>query len=309
MISHLLALTLLAPLQVPPEPAPLVMDTVPLVPLWERNHGLPPMRWSVALSESARQEATDRQVPIILWVLRDKDPASEAWASQKILDKKYIETLEQETVPAVAWLPALDGSKHTEERVRNDIDAEPHIRCPRLRSCRCKQHIDNEDLLKGFDIPDLLPAAFVVDPDAESLRQLAPELPFQDVDKLKLHFEASRNPERATRLHLEFMEIHLQRAEKYFAEAEYAKGSRELVAAKRNLHRFGPRLHARWDEVCKPYLGYGKRMLYRAKQMGRIDPTRRIQLLRSITEELSGLPPGDTALALLRRDLRLPRKD
>lgn len=309
MFPYLLVLTLLSAVQGDPVPQQVVDEPASLVPTWEQTHGVPPIRWTGNRIDAARQEAEDRQVPILLWILRDKEPASEAWASQKILDKSYIELLEQETVPAIVWLAGKDGIRHSEERVRDSRDAKPRWRCPLLRTCRCEDHNDSEKLLKGIDIPDLLPAAFFISHQGELIGQLAQEVPFQDTEDLKKALNARAAPVRATRLNLQFIEIHLERADKHFTDGEHTKGSRELVRAKRILDKFGPRLHTRWEQSCRPYLGYGKQMLLRARKIGRIDPARRIKLLLSISEELSGLPPGDTAVAMLKRDLRIPRKD
>ena len=94
MRALLLALTLFIPPQVPPATHPEIDRSAPLVPLWERTHGLPPMHWSADLDSAAPQESEDRQVPILVWVLRDKDPASEAWIAQKIFDKKKLVSVE-----------------------------------------------------------------------------------------------------------------------------------------------------------------------------------------------------------------------
>lgn len=307
MYSLLLALTLLTPIQGDPIAQEKLDDSAPLVPLWEQSRGVPSIRWAGDKLEEARQEASDRNVPILLWILRDGEAASEAWAAQKILDETYLKVLEDETVPAVVWLPATDETRHQEERVRDSKEAQPRWRCPLLRICRCSEHTGSEKLLQGIEIPGLLPAAFFFSGEGEVLDQLPKEIPFTDTDSLLDFLIEKRAPARATRLNLEFFQIHIERASNDYENGDYKKGSAELVAAKRYLGKLGPRMETSWDDACRPYLGYGKRMLRRAKHIGRIDPGKRITLLKSIAQMLAGLPPGDTAGHLLRRDLT-PRK-
>ncbi|HIC21809.1 MAG TPA: hypothetical protein EYO84_00165 [Planctomycetes bacterium] len=307
MYSLLLALTLLTPIQGEPIAQEKLDDPAPLVPLWEQSRGVPPIRWAGDRLVEAQQEARDRRVAILLWILRDGEPASEAWASNRILDQNYLKVLEEESVPAIVWLPALDGTRHQEERIRDSEEAKPRWRCPVLRNCRCEEHTGSEMLLQGVELPELLPAALFFSGDGELLGQLDKEIPFQDTESLLEALIEKRAPSRATRLNLEFFEIHLERASKHYENGEYARGSAELVAAKRYFEKLGPRMKTRWDETCRPYLGYGTRLLNRAKQIGRVDRSRRINLLRIIAKELAGLPPGQTAALLLKRDLT-PRK-
>jgi hypothetical protein len=280
-------------------------DSVPLTPLWERTRGVPAIDWLGDRFAVAEQEAEDRQVNILLLVLRDGDPASEAWGSQKMLDRDFIDILENETVPAIVWLPAKSGQKHQSEQVRDSKDSDPRWRCPRLKLVDCDEHTGSEKLLEKISIPDLLPAAFLFSPAGELIEQIKKEVPFQDSKELLKVLKQQRSPERATRTNLKFFKIHMKRASEYFGNGQHTLGRRELVVARYSLDKFGPRITEVWNQTARPYLGYGKQLLRRAKQIGRQDPNRRIILLRTVAEELAGLAPGQTAESLLIREKRL----
>jgi glycerol uptake facilitator-like aquaporin len=79
----------------------------PLIPLWEQQKGVPAIRWAGSHLDEARQEAQDRRVPILLWVIRDGDSASQSWVDQRLIDPDFISTLEKESVPAIVCLEAL----------------------------------------------------------------------------------------------------------------------------------------------------------------------------------------------------------
>ena len=281
------------------DPAPVVKPA-PLVPLWEQQRGIPPIRWVGDRIAEARQEALDRRVPILLWVLRDGDPASEAWGNQRLIDPDFISTLEKETVPAIVWLESREGKRHGEERIRDSEESPPRIRCPFLRGCRCQQHIGSEKLLEGIELPELLPAALVLGPDGK-LSALPEKVPFQGTESLIHALAEHRKGPRSTRLNLEFIEIRLERAVSNFAIREMKNGAAELSEIERQLHRFGPRIRQRWLVACQPYLAYGNQMLRQAKKMRSSDPVRRLLMLKRIVQELGGLPPGKKARLLIEQ--------
>ncbi|MGE4618491.1 MAG: hypothetical protein AAEJ04_01635 [Planctomycetota bacterium] len=283
----------------------LTDDSVPLTPLWERTRGVPEIEWLGDRFIEAQREAEDRQVNILLWVLRDEDPASEGWASQRLLDRDFLRVLENETVPAIVWLPARSGQKHSSEQIRDSKESKPRWRCPRLKIVNCSEHTGSEKLLENITIPELLPAAFLLSPTGELIKQIKKEVPFQDYKALSKALKEQQSANRATRTNLNFFKIHIKRASDYFENGEFSLGSRELVAAKRTLSKFGPRVSEEWNQAARPYLGYGTRLLLRAKQIGRVDASRRIVLLRTIAEELAGLAPGQTAASLLKREQKL----
>ncbi len=281
------------------DPAPAVKPA-PLVSPWEQQRGIPPIRWVGDRIVEARQEARDRRVPILLWVLRDGDPASEAWGNQRLIDPEFISTLEKESVPAIVWLKSKDGTRHGEEQVRDSEESPPRFRCPLLRGCRCLQHLGSEKLLEGIDLPDLLPAAFLLDPDGK-VSALSEKVPFQGTEELILALAEHQKGPRSTRLNLEFIEIRLERAVSNFTQRETKNGAAELSEIERQLHRFGPRVRQQWLEACQPYLAYGNQMLRQAKKMRATNPARRLFMLKKIAEELGGLPPGKKAMLLLEQ--------
>ncbi len=281
------------------DPTPAVKPA-PLVSLLERQRGIPPIRWVGDRIVEARQEAQDRRVPILMWVLRDGDPASEAWGNQRLIDPDFISTLEKETVPAIIWLAAKDGTRHGEEQVRDSEKSTPRIRCPFLRGCRCQQHIGSEKLLDGIELPDLLPAAFLLDPDGK-VSVLSEKVPFQGTEGLIDALAEHRKGPRSTRLNLEFIEIRLARAVSNYTQREMKNGAAELSEIERQLHRFGPRIRQRWLVACQPYLAYGNQMLREAKKMRSSDPVRRLLMLKRIAQELGGLAPGKKAMLLIEQ--------
>jgi len=272
----------------------------PLTPLHERHNGVPAIRWAGGQIDEAMQEAEDRKVPLLLWVLRDGDPASEAWAQQRILDPQFISTMIDESVPAIVWLPAKDGTRHTSERVRDSKEKAPRIRCPQLLTCDCQQHLASEVLLEKIEVPDLLPAAFLITAKGE-VTKLADEIPFQGAIELGIAVREIDGTERSTRLQLEFIEIRLERAVSRFKKREIKLGRAEVVEIQRQLPKFGPRIHRLHEAAARPYLAYGKQMLRQAKILRRTDPARGLLMLRRIVEDLEGLPPATTANALIRK--------
>ncbi len=272
----------------------------PLTPLHERHNGVPDIRWAGGQIDEALQEAEDRKVSVLLWVLRDGDPASEAWVQQRILDPQFISTLVDESVPAIVWLPAKDGTRHTPEQVRDSKEEAPRIRCPRLLTCDCQQHLASEVLLDKIDVPDLLPAAILISPKGE-VTKLADEIPFQGASELSIAMREINGTERATRLNLEYIEIRLERAVSRFKAREIKLGRAEVVEVQRLLPIFGPRIHQLHEAAVRPYLAYGKQMLRQAKILRRTDPGRGLLMLRRIVEDLEGLPPATTAKTLIRK--------
>ncbi|MBT7640846.1 MAG: hypothetical protein HN598_10230 [Planctomycetes bacterium] len=266
----------------------------PLIPLWEQQKGVPAIRWAGSHLDEARQEAQDRRVPILLWVIRDGDSASQSWVDQRLIDPDFISTLEKESVPAIVCLEAIDGQRHSPERVRDDEKSPPRTRCPHLRSCSCQGHLGSEPLLKGIELPHLFPAAFLISSSGK-ITAVPPEIPFQGTDRLILYLSGQRQGKRSTRLNLDFLKIRLERARTCFESRQIKFGRLELVYIESQLDMFGPQIRSKWEKACQPYLAYGKQMLRQAKLIGRTDANRRLLMLKRLVQELEGLPPATTA--------------
>ncbi len=266
----------------------------PLIPQWEQQRGVPPIRWAGSRLDEAHQEAQDRRVPILLWVIRDGDPASQSWADQRLIDPNFISTLERETVPAIVCLAAIDGQRHSQQLVRDDEQSPPRSRCPHLRSSSCQEHLGSETLLKDIELPRLFPAAFLISSSGK-VTAVPQEIPFQGTEELVLYLSGQRQGKRSTRLNLEYLKIRLERARTCFESTEIRSGRMALVHVESQLDQFGPQIRSEWEMVSQPYLAYGKQMLRQAKQIGRTDAKRRLLMLRRLVQELEGLPPATTA--------------
>jgi len=275
------------------DPAPVVKPA-PLIPLWEQQRGVPPIRWAGNRLDEARQEAQDRRVPILLWVIRDGDSASQSWVDQRLIDPDFISTLERESVPAIVCLKATDGPRHSPERIRDDEKSPPRSRCPLLRSCSCQGHLGSEPLLKDIELPHLFPAAFLISSSGK-VTAVPQEIPFQGTEGLILYLSGQQQGKRSTRLNLKFLKIRLERARTCFESREIKLGRLELVHIESQLDQFGPQIRSDWKKACQPYLAYGKQLLRQAKRIGRTDANRRLLMLKRLVQELEGLPPATTA--------------
>ncbi|MDE0960025.1 MAG: hypothetical protein OSB09_04525 [Planctomycetota bacterium] len=274
----------------------------PLIPLLEQHKGMPPIRWAGSRLDEARQEAVDRRVPILLWVIRDGDPSSQAWADQRLRDPEFILTLEKETVPALVCLAAADGQRHSQERIRDTKESPARSRCPVLRNCNCEGHLGSEPLLENLEIPKLLPAAFLISFSGE-VTAVPQEIPFQGTVGLAIYLAEKQQGERSTRLNLEFLKIRLERAKSCFERREIRIGRLELVHIESQLDQFGSRIRSKWEIACQPYLAYGNQMLIEAKRIGRKDFQRRLMMLRRLVQQLEGMPPATTAQRFLDQAL------
>ncbi|MDG2084572.1 MAG: hypothetical protein P8K66_06375 [Planctomycetota bacterium] len=255
--------------------------------------------WAGSSIQAAKTEAQDRNVPIIMVILKDGDLVSQQWANQHLNDPKMRLALEENGVPVLVCLPDLEGNTHTKTNTETSSPNKEDDDCPLSGVSDCKDHQSSELWVEGLTIPQLLPAIFLLEGAEYKAIPIPQDLPFrgaQEVDKYLTERKPGTPP---TRLQYTYLMTRLERAAKFDEEDKFEKGCAELSIALNLISNFSPRIKTTWEDRYHPYKGKGVQMLRRAKTAAKTNPLMAMKLLHRISKMMSGLPHGETARLLL----------
>jgi len=249
--------------------------------------------WVGADLNAAWIESKDRGTPIIAIVLRDGDPICDSWTQQHLIDPAFRKVLEKHGVPALISLPGSNGKIHEPKQVEDDQE------CPIAGFEKCDQHSTGEVLIKDLPLPTLLPMIYLIDEDPKKSIPIPQEIPFRGAPALEEYLSKSSKDKKPNRTQYRFLLKHLDRAWEYDQQDEFEKGCRELVAAKRLLPLFSPRLQEVWDQAYAPYRGMGIQMIRRSKAAMKTNHLMGMRMLTRVAKTMADLPEGERARHML----------